>query len=249
MKILLSNDDGVHAEGLACLHAAIAEKKHDVTVIAPDRNCSGASNALSLHQPLRMQQMPTGFYSINGTPSDCVHLGINSFLEDDPQLVVSGINHGPNLGDDVIYSGTVAAATEGRFMGLPAIAVSLADKKGDYFSTAARVTVEIIQHLLEHPLPADQILNINVPNLPYDELKGIKVTRQGRRHRAESMIKTKDPFNRDIYWYGGIGQEQDAGPGTDFHAVANGYCSVTPITVDMTAYQSLDDMKQWIEKL
>ena len=134
-------------------------------------------------------------------------------------------------------------------MGLPAIAVSLTDKKGDYFHTAARVTVEIIQHLSDHPLPADQILNINVPNMPYEQLKGIKVTRQGRRHRAESMIKTTDPFNRDIYWYGGIGEEQDAGPGTDFHAVTQGYCSVTPITVDMTAYQSLDDMKQWIEKL
>lgn len=248
MKILLSNDDGVHAEGLACLYQALAEHNH-VTVIAPDRNCSGASNALSLMQPLRIQQMNTGFYAVNGTPSDCVHLGINSFLEQDPQLVVSGINHGANLGDDVIYSGTVAAATEGRYMGLPAIAVSLASKNGKHFTTAAKVTSDIVQHLLAHPLPADQILNINVPDIEYSALKGIKVTRLGRRHRAESMLKTQDPFKRDIYWYGPLGQQQDAGPGTDFDAIAQNYCSVTPLTVDMTAYQSMSDLQQWIEKL
>lgn len=248
MKILLSNDDGVFAEGLACLYEALS-LQHEVTVIAPDRNCSGASNALSLQHPLRIQQMKNGFYSVNGTPSDCVHLGVNSFLQDDPELVVSGINHGANLGDDVIYSGTVAAATEGRYMGLPAIAVSLNNYQGGHFTSAARITAEIIQRLSKHPLPADQILNINVPDLPYEEIKGIQVTRQGRRHRAESMLKTKDPHGRDVYWYGSLGSEQDAGPGTDFHAVANGYCSVTPLSVDMTAYQSMDEMQAWLEKI
>ena len=247
MKILMSNDDGVFAKGLAILYKTIASE-HDVTVIAPDRNCSGASNALSLHQPLRIQQMESGFFSVNGTPSDCVHLGVNRFLKEDPELVVSGINHGANLGDDVIYSGTVAAATEGRYMGLPAIAVSLTSKKGEHFETAARIVLEIIQKLQKHPLPANQILNVNVPDVPYEELKGIKVTRQGRRHRAEGMVEDTDPFGRQIFWYGPAGAEQDAGPGTDFEAVTNGYCSVTPLSVDMTAYQSLDDMKDWMAK-
>ncbi len=247
MKILMSNDDGVFAKGLAVLHDTIASE-HDVTVIAPDRNCSGASNALSLHQPLRIQQMESGFYSVNGTPSDCVHLGVNRFLEEDPELVVSGINHGANLGDDVIYSGTVAAATEGRYMGLPAIAVSLVGKDGKHFETAAKVVLDIIAKLQRHPLPANQILNVNVPDIPYEELKGIKVTRQGRRHRAEGMVKDTDPFGRQIFWYGPAGAEQDAGPGTDFEAVASHYCSVTPLSVDMTAYQSLDDMKAWMAK-
>ncbi|MCV2884618.1 5'/3'-nucleotidase SurE [Aestuariibacter sp. AA17] len=247
MKILLSNDDGVFAEGLSCLHDELA-KLHDVTVIAPDRNCSGASNALSLHQPLRIQKMKNDFYSVNGTPSDCVHVGINQFLEEDPQLVVSGINHGANLGDDVIYSGTVAAATEGRYMGLPAIAVSLASKRGEHFQTAAKVVCDMIEHLIAHPLPADQILNINVPDVPYEQLKGVEVTRQGRRHRAESMVKDTDPFGRDIYWYGPAGSEQDAGPGTDFHAIARGYASVTPLSVDMTAYKSLEAMQHWLKK-
>ncbi len=248
MKILLSNDDGVFAEGLETLHRHL-QQQHDVTVIAPDRNCSGASNALSLTNPLRIQQRHNGFYAVNGTPSDCVHLAINSFLDEDPQLVVSGINHGPNLGDDVVYSGTVAAATEGRYMGLPAIAVSLAGHNGKHFDTAAKVICQIIEHLKQHPLPADQILNVNVPDVPYEELKGIQATRQGRRHRAETMVKSQDPWGRDIYWYGPVGTEQDAGPGTDFYAVANGYCSVTPLSVDMTAYRSLDDMQSWLKKI
>ena len=245
MKILLSNDDSVFAKGIAVMHGAL-QASHDVTVIAPDRNCSGASNALSLHQTLRIQQMDSGFYAVNGTPSDCVHLGLNCFLEEDPELVVSGINHGANLGDDVIYSGTVAAATEGRYMGLPAIAVSLCSHEGKHFETAARVVTEIITKLQSHPLAANQILNVNVPDIPYSELAGVKITRQGRRHRAEGMVKAKDPFGREIYWYGPAGAEQDAGPGTDFHAVANGFCSVTPLSVDMTARDSIEDMEKWL---
>lgn len=248
MKILLSNDDGVHADGLQALYEAL-QLEHDVTVIAPDRNCSGASNALSLTNPLRIAPMKNGFYAVNGTPSDCVHLGINGFLDEEPAMVVSGINHGANLGDDVIYSGTVAAATEGRYMGLPAVAVSLCNYQGKYFTTAASVAAQIIRHLQKHPLPADQILNINVPDLPLEQIKGIKVTRQGRRHRAESMARATDPWGREIYWYGPVGQEQDAGPGTDFHAIATGYVSVTPLSVDMTAYSSMDDLTQWITKL
>lgn len=254
MRILISNDDSAFAKGIHVLFQKLSQQ-HECTVVAPDRNCSGFSNALSLQDPLRIQKMENGFYKVNGTPSDCVHLAINCFLKEDPQLVVSGINHGPNLGDDVIYSGTVAAATEGRFMGLPAIAVSLGHKHEEskegqkHFETAARVVLDIINHLNEHPLPADQILNINVPDIPYEQLKGIQVTRQGRRHRSESMVKAQDAFGKEIYWYGAVGPEQDAGPGTDFHAVANGYCSVTPLSVDMTAYQSLENMKTWIEKL
>ncbi len=248
MKILLANDDGVHAEGLKCLYQELS-KTHEVTVIAPDRNCSGASNALSLQTPLRVQRVENGFNAVNGTPSDCVHLGINGFLDEDPQLVVSGINHGANLGDDVIYSGTVAAATEGRYMGLPAIAVSLTNKQGQHFQSAAKITAQIIEHLSQHPLPADQILNVNVPDLPLAQIKGIKVTRQGRRHRAESMVRANDPSGNEVFWYGPVGNEQDAGPGTDFYAITSGYCSVTPLSVDMTAYQSLQDMQQWIEKL
>ncbi|MEP4890285.1 MAG: 5'/3'-nucleotidase SurE [Aliiglaciecola sp.] len=246
MQILLSNDDGFFAEGLETLYAHLSEL-YDVTVIAPEENCSAFSNALSIRKPLRIEKQNNGFYAVNGTPSDCVHLGINQFLDDDPTLVVSGINHGPNLGDDVIYSGTVAAATEGRFMGLPAIAVSLASHEGKHFETAAKVVVEILQRLHKHPLPADQILNINVPDVPYQDLQGIEVTRQGRRHRAESMVKDKDPQGQDVYWYGAIGQEQDAGPGTDFYAVAQNRCSVTPLSVDMTAYNSLNDMKEWLD--
>lgn len=245
MKILLSNDDSVFAKGIAVMHGAL-KPEHDVTVIAPDRNCSGASNALSLHQPLRIQQMDSGFYAVNGTPSDCVHLGLNCFLEEDPELVVSGINHGANLGDDVIYSGTVAAATEGRYMGLPAIAVSLCSHEGKHFETAAKVVSDIIAKLETHPLAANQILNVNVPDIPYEALAGIKITRQGRRHRAEGMVKALDPFGREIYWYGPAGAEQDAGPGTDFHAIANGYCSVTPLSVDMTARESIEDMEKWL---
>jgi 5'-nucleotidase len=247
MHILLSNDDGVFALGLARLHEHLSQH-YEVTVIAPESNCSAASNALSIRKPLRIEKQHNGFYAVNGTPSDCVHLGINQFLHKDPCLVISGINHGPNLGDDVIYSGTVAAATEGRYMGLPAIAVSLALGEGKHFDTAAKVTLEIVQHLQNHPLAADQILNVNVPDVPYAQLQGIEVTRQGRRHRAESMVKDTDPFGNDIYWYGAVGQEQDAGAGTDFHAIAQNRSSVTPLSVDMTAYHSLESMKQWLDK-
>lgn len=248
MNILLSNDDGVHAEGIKVLQQELI-KFAKVTVVAPDRNCSGASNSLTLLNPLRAELLDNGFISVNGTPTDSVHLGISQLMQPLPDLVVAGINDGANLGDDTLYSGTVAAATEGRHMGMPAVAVSLVGKNERHYQTAAVVAAKIILRLIDHPLPADQILNINVPNVPIAQLKGIKVTRLGNRHKAETMKKMQDPWQRDIYWYGVLGQEQDAGEGTDFHAIANGYVSITPLTVDMTAYKSLSQITEWINEL
>lgn len=247
MKILLSNDDGVHAEGIKVLFDELS-KHFTVNVVAPDRNCSGASNSLTLLNPLRADMLDNGFTSVNGTPTDSVHLGLSQ-LYTDCDLVVAGINKGENLGDDTLYSGTVAAATEGRHMGMPAIAVSLAGRLEQHYQTAAIVTAKIINRLTTHPLPADQILNINVPDIPIAELKGVKVTRLGHRHQAESMQKVKDPWQRDIYWYGVLGQELDGGEGTDFHAVTNGYASVTPLTVDMTAHRSIGKVESWLTGL
>jgi 5'-nucleotidase len=248
MRILLSNDDGVHADGIKVLFDELA-KIFDVTVVAPDRNCSGASNSLTLLNPLRAQTLENGFISVNGTPTDAVHLGAAQLMQPKPDLVVAGINHGANLGDDTIYSGTVAAATEGRHLGMPAIAVSLVSSDPKHFQTAAVVTAKFIERLQLHPLPNDQIININVPDVPLDELKGIQVTRLGNRHKAETMKKVQDPWQRDIYWYGPLGKELDAGVGTDFHAIANGYASITPLTIDMTAYKSLAKMTEWINEL
>jgi 5'-nucleotidase len=246
MKILLSNDDGVHALGIKVLYEELA-KIAEVMVVAPDRNCSGASNSLTLLNPLRTHTMENGFIAVNGTPSDSVHLGVSQYMA--PDLVVAGINCGANLGDDTLYSGTVAAATEGRHMGMPAIAVSIAGKSELHYQTAAIVTVKFIQRLKSHPLPADQIININVPDIPLNELKGMKVTRLGKRHKADMMEKTQDPWQRDVYWYSRLGEAQDGGEGTDFHAIANGYASITPLTVDMTAYSRLESITRWVEDL
>ena len=248
MRILLSNDDGVHADGIKVLFDELA-KVFDVTVIAPDRNCSGASNSLTLLNPLRAQTLSNGFIAVNGTPTDAVHLGAAQLMQPKPDLVVAGINHGANLGDDTLYSGTVAAATEGRHLGLPAIAVSLCSHKGEHFETAAAVAINIIKGLASHPLPKDQIININVPDIPLSELKGVQVTRLGARHKAETMTKQTDPWGRDIYWYGSLGTESDAGEGTDFYAINNGYASVTPLSVDMTAKDSLKAVGDWLADL
>lgn len=248
MKILLSNDDGVHAPGIKILHDELA-KFAEVIVVGPDRDCSGASHSLTLLNPLRTQTLPNGFVAVSGTPTDSVHLGLSQLCGTPPDLVVAGINRGANLGDDTIYSGTVAAATEGRNMGLPAVAVSLVGKDERYYETAAIVCAQLVKRLMAHSLPADQIINLNVPDIPMSELKGIQVTRLGSRHKAESMQKKQDPWGRDIYWYGPLGDEQDAGEGTDFYAVAQGYASVTPLTVDMTAYSSMDNMAQWMDEL
>ncbi len=246
MKILLSNDDGVRAPGLAALYKAL-EKKAEVTVIAPDRNCSGASNSLSLHNPLRVERLANGFYSVNGTPTDCVHIGTNSPLSTTPDLVVSGINDAPNMGDDVIYSGTVAAATEGRHMGLPAIAVSMGAAGHEWYDTAARVVANLVAQLKRNPLRAEFVLNINVPYMAYEDLKGIRLTRLGRRHKAGGMIRGRDPRGQEIYWYGAVGPELDDGPTTDFAAIQDGYVSITPLTVDMTAGKSWQQVEDWLK--
>jgi len=248
MNILLSNDDGVHAPGIRVLYDELI-KFANVTVVAPDRNCSGASNSLTLINPLRVQTLENGFISVNGTPTDSVHVGISQLMNTQPDLVVAGINNGANLGDDTLYSGTVAAATEGRHMGLPAIAVSLVGKHENHYQTAAKVTADLIKNLKDHPLPQDQIININVPDIELSKLKGVKVTRLGHRHTAETMKKMKDPWGRDIFWYGSLGNALDSAIGTDFWAVEEGYASVTPLSIDMTAHDSLEKMTKWIDKI
>ena len=247
MKILVSNDDGVHADGIRVLSAALSALA-DVVVVAPGRNHSGASQSLRLENPLRVGAMAhNGFMAVKGTPTDCVHLAVNELLKPLPDMVVSGINHGANLGDDVIYSGTVAAATEGRHLGLPAMAVSLVGS--EHFASAAHYACRLVQGLMRNPLPADQILNVNVPDLPLAEIKGIRVTRLGCRHPAEAVIVEQDPRGRPIYWIGPPGATQDAGEGTDFAAIEAGFVSITPLQVDMTAYRYLDGLQEWIGEL
>jgi len=247
VKILISNDDGYRAEGIACL-ARHLRGLGEVVVVAPERNCSGASNSLTLDSPLRVTEAEPGMYFVNGTPTDCVHLAVTGLLDVDPDMVVSGINDGPNLGDDVLYSGTVAAATEGRFLGLPAIAVSLVNRGRSNYDSAARVTASVVRRLIEDPLPRDTILNINVPDRSYEALGPIKATRLGNRHRAEPVVRALDPRGRPIYWVGAAGPEADAGPGTDFHAVANGAVSVTPLQVDLTRHAAIDDLERWLNE-
>lgn len=244
MKILVSNDDGVHAPGLAHLSEALG-KFADITVVAPDRNRSGVSNSLTLENPLRVVTAVNGFFSVNGTPTDCVHLAITGLLKEMPDMVVSGINEGSNLSDDVLYSGTVAAATEGRFLGFPSIAISLAGPRCEHYDTAARIAKILVEHLRDQPLTFDTILNVNVPDLPFSELHGVQVTRLGTRHVAEPTVKGTDPRNRKIYWVGQPGPEQDAGPGTDFYAVNSGYVSVTPLHLDLTHYKVMDELSGW----
>ena len=247
MKILVSNDDGYLAEGIKALADALATIA-DVVVVAPDRNHSGASNSLTLHSPLRIHQVEEDRYFVNGTPTDCVHLALSGLFDEDPDIVVAGVNHGANLGDDVIYSGTVAAAMEGRFLGLPAIAVSLVGQRATHFDTAAQVAVELVQRLEANTLPADVILNVNVPDRPYEQLTGIRSTRLGFRHRSEPLVKTKDPQGKSIYWIGPAGPGQDAGPGTDFDAVEQGAVAVSPLKVDLTRHEAVPRLAQWLEK-
>jgi 5'-nucleotidase len=248
MKILLSNDDGFLAPGLAMLAKVLGEIA-DITVVAPDRNRSGASNSLTLDNPLRTMTSEKGFIGVNGTPTDCVHLAVTGLLKEMPDMVVSGINEGSNLSDDVLYSGTVAAATEGRFLGLPSIAVSLAGPKCQHYDTAAQIAKILVMRLQKDRPPADTILNVNVPDLPLSEIRGFQVTRLGTRHVAEPTIKTVDPRGRKIYWIGMPGPEQDAGPGTDFHAVSMGYVSITPLHVDLTHYKVFEQLSGWVRFL
>lgn len=248
MKILISNDDGVHAPGLMHLAEALS-KIGSITVVAPDRNRSGVSNSLTLDNPLRVVTAANGFYSVNGTPTDCVHIAVTGLLKEMPDIVVSGINEGSNLSDDVLYSGTVAAATEGRFLGLPSLAISLAGPRCEHYDTAALVAKTLVERLRMTPLTSDTILNVNVPDVPFSELRGIQVTRLGTRHIAEPTIKALDPRGRKIYWIGAPGPEQDAGPGTDFYAVNSGYVSITPLHLDLTHYKVLDELSGWVQSL
>ncbi len=245
MRILVSNDDGYQAPGLRVL-AEYLRQTAEVTVVAPERDRSGASNSLTLEYPLRARTMEDGVVSVEGTPTDCVHLAITGLLEHEPDMVVAGLNSGPNLGDDVIYSGTVAAATEGRFLGLPAMALSMNSYQPRHYETGGRVALELVQRLSQAPLESNIILNVNVPDLPYEQLNGFRSTRLGHRHKAEPVVREKDPRGRDIYWVGTAGAEQDAGPGTDFYALRQGFVSVTPLQVDLTRHAVLEELAQWL---
>ncbi len=246
MRLLLSNDDGYQADGLATLALSLADLA-EITVVAPDRNQSGASHSLTLESPLRVHKTREGIHYVNGTPTDCVHLAITGLLEQEPDMVIAGINHGANLGDDVLYSGTVAAAVEGRFLGLPAIAVSLTGEHR-HFDTAGQAIRTLFQHLVGAPLPPDTILNVNVPDVPFGELRGFRATRLGYRHRAERVVEARDPKGRRIYWVGAAGPGQDAGPGTDFHAIEHGYVSVTPLKLDLTDRPRVELIAGWLPK-
>ena len=245
MHILLSNDDGYFAPGLALLAETLAPLAK-VTVVAPERDRSGASNSLTLDRPLAVRRASNGFFYVNGTPTDCVHLAVTGLLEDLPDIVISGVNHGANMGDDTIYSGTVAAATEGFLLGIPSLAVSLVANGGDHFATAARVAADMVQRFARNPLGQSALLNINVPDVPYEKLRGLEVTRLGRRHKAEPVVKSTTPRGETVYWIGAAGGAQDAGEGTDFNAVARTVVSVTPLQVDLTHYSRLQAIKSWI---
>jgi 5'-nucleotidase len=249
MRILISNDDGVHAIGIATLADELA-KIAEIEVIAPDRNRSGASNSLSIQVPVRLQQLGNGYYSVTGTPTDCVHLAVTGYFQTNFDMVVSGINAGANLGDDILYSGTVAAATEGGILGIPSIAFSLAGKDPQkHYDTAAAVARQIIERLKKAPLPHGTILNVNVPDIKIEELQGFELTRLGKRHPAQPAIKAMDPRGYPVYWIGASGLEEDAGPGTDFCAIRENKVSVTPIQLDMTNYTAFEKLKTWVSGL
>lgn len=245
MRILLSNDDGYFAPGLACLAAALSAVA-EVVVVAPERNRSGASNSLTLDRPLLLRRAQSGFHYVNGTPTDCVHLAVTGMLDTQPDMVISGINAGANMGDDTVYSGTVAAATEGFLLGIPAIAVSLAGKELKHYETAAQVAVQLVQRFEKNTHTHPWLLNVNVPDVPPEQLQGIEVTRLGKRHKAEPVVKAANPQGETVYWVGPAGQAQDAGEGTDFHAVANKRASVTPLQTDLTQYKQLDAVRDWL---
>ena len=244
MRILLSNDDGYFAPGLERLAAALAPHA-EITVVAPERDRSGASNSLTLDRPLTVRRAPNGFLFVNGTPTDCVHLAVTGLLDWLPDMVVSGINLGANMGDDTIYSGTVAAATEGFLLGIPSLAISLASKTAAHFETAAQVALELLHRHGAAPAGA-WLLNVNVPDVPRSELKGYRITRLGRRHKAEDVVKTQNPRGETVYWVGAAGPAADAGDGTDFDAVARGYASVTPLQIDLTHHGQMPVVAAWL---
>ncbi len=247
MRILVSNDDGINAEGIITLAETLAAVV-DVSVVAPDRDHSGASGSLTLSRPLRATRLRSGYYCVDGTPADSVHLGVTALFDKEFDRVIAGINSHENLGDDVLYSGTVAAAIEGRFLGLPAIAVSLVNRDNHLYETAARVVKDLL--LRDRPLhvPVRTVLNVNVPDIPYEQIKGMKVTRLGHRAKGLPPQAMADPRGRERYWIAAAGEGDDAGPGTDFHAVAHDYVSITPLQVDMTRHEVLQDVEKWLEE-
>ena len=247
MHILLSNDDGYFAPGLACLAQTLCAIA-TVVVVAPERDRSGASNSLTLDRPLNLRRSAGGFYYVNGTPTDCVHLAVTGMFDTQPDMVISGINAGANMGDDTIYSGTVAAATEGFLLGIPAIAVSLAGKGFAHYTTAAQVVVDLVRQFEKRTHTHPWLLNVNVPDVSYEQLQGTEVTRLGKRHKAEPVIKSSNPAGEPIYWVGAAGKEQDAGEGTDFYAVAQGRVSITPLQMDLTQYAQLDAVRSWLAR-
>lgn len=248
MRFLLSNDDGYFSPGLEAL-AHTLRTLGEVTVVAPERDRSGASNSLTLDRPLIVRRAPNGFYFVNGTPSDCVHLAVTGMLDLQPDMVISGINIGANMGDDTVYSGTVAAATEGYLLGVPSLAVSLVSKSPQDFSTAAYVTRRLVERLMSHPLSQRAVLlNVNIPDVPLPRLKGYRVTRLGRRHKAEAVIPAQNPRGETVYWIGPAGKSAEAGEGTDFHAVSEGYVSITPLQMDLTHYELLPEVERWLQE-
>lgn len=248
MRILISNDDGYLSPGIRALYAAL-KQIGTATIVAPDRNRSGASNSLTLSHPVHAIEREESIYSLEGTPTDCVNIALNGLLDDDIDMVVSGINDGPNMGDDTIYSGTVAAAMEGRHLGHPAIALSMASHEPKHFETGAKVAADMVAHLKSVPLPSDTILNINVPDIPYDSIQGLKATRLGTRHPSKSAIRQLNPRGETIFWIGAAGDIADDGPGTDFSAVRDGFVSVTPLQIDLTKRDSVLPVAEWLEQI
>ena len=245
MRILISNDDGYFSPGLACLAEHLA-KIADVVVVAPERDRSGASNSLTLDRPLKLRRAANGFYYVNGTPTDCVHMAVTGMLDQQPDIVVSGINDGANMGDDTVYSGTVAAATEGFLLGIPSIAVSLVGKEFVNYETAAKVAAELVQRFASRKHSHPWLLNVNVPDVPHDQLQGLSVTRLGKRHKAEPVVKASNPHGETVYWVGAPGKAQDAGEGTDFHAISCRQVSLTPLQIDLTQYSQLEAVRGWL---
>lgn len=245
MRILLSNDDGYFAPGLNILAehlSSIAE----ISVVAPERNRSGASNSLTLDRPLTVRKAHNGFLYVNGTPTDCVHLALTGLMSSPPDMVISGINDGANMGDDTIYSGTVAAAMEGYLLGIPSFAISMSRHGAQYFETPAKVVIDLVKRYERSGFPPPLLLNVNVPDIPYEELHGMVVTRLGKRHKAEPVIKTNTPRGETVYWVGAAGNAQDAGPGTDFYAVEHEQVSLTPLQIDLTQFKQLDAVQDWL---
>jgi 5'/3'-nucleotidase len=246
VKILVSNDDGYFAPGITLLAEALA-RLGDVTVVAPERDRSGASNSLTLDRPLIVRRAPNGYFSVNGTPTDCVHIAVTGLLDFTPDVIVSGVNLGANMGDDTIYSGTVAAAVEGYLLGIPSLAVSLTSKEGSHFESAIGVALEMVERLSRAPFGEPVLFNVNVPDVAPERLRGMEVTRLGKRHKAEPVIKLSTPRGESAYWIGPAGAAADAGPGTDFHAVENRCVSVTPLRMDLTHSSQLPRARAWLE--